>query len=566
MESHRRLVAICLLAVIAAGCNSGDAGSTTTSSSVPASSTSTVPPTTTTTTEPDPCTDEFCIVYRIRPEAAWSDGIPVSSDDFIYTYQRIIDPVDGLVEPIGYDLITDARALDEKTVLFAFSEGFGPWKELFPTILPAHVMADGYAPELAFATTAGPFVLRDLEEDGTVVLGRNPVYWSDNEPISGASLGGVRELRFVSSPSVRESLTSLEDGELDFMNPRPLDWIVAEAREIDGAKVQVSSGPFWEHIDFNHDDPLLGQRWVREVISKGVDRQAVLDATLRRIDPRGQPLGNTFWMTRSSSYEDHFADLFDPEGAEKIMVDRFCDLGDDGVYSCQGRRMSFTWVTTFGDDDRQRVFEVVSESLAAVGIELVPVFMTPSRLFSSDVFFGGPEVWQIMNFSWKAAADPYLANTTYYCDGRAPSGFGALNVNRYCSSSVESLVRSTDSLTDESARSAAYNEADDLYLSDLAMIPLFQKPSFSAWSSSLTGPALNPSRSTDLWNVGAWSGKESVVVAVESEPQLGDPIFPPDEDLAIIMAPMLTGAFGVSPDLEYVPVLIEGAELIVNES
>jgi ABC-type transport system substrate-binding protein len=138
-------------------------------------------------------------------------------------------------------------------------------------------------------------------------------------------------------------------------------------------------------------------------------------------------------------------------------------------------------------------------------------------------------------------------------------------VNRYCSFTVESLVRSTDGVVEQADRTAAYNEADAAYLSDLAIIPLYQKPSFAAWSSSLAGPELNPSRSTDLWNAGAWSGKDTVSIAVEGEPRLGNPILPPDDDLAMLRAPMLTGAFGINPDLEYVPVLVEDVDLIVNQ-
>lgn len=563
MGSRRRLGVACLLALVVAACNGSETGSTTTSTTVfPAGTT--VPPPTTTTSVPDPCNDVFCVVYQIRPEATWSDGIPVTSADFVFTYETIVDPVDGLAEPVGYDRITDVAVIDDKTVLFAFSEVFGPWKNLFPAVLPAHVMADGYVPELAYTTTAGPFVLDELREDGSMVLTRSPVYWSDTDPLSGLPVGDVGEIQFVPSLSVRESFSRLEGGELDFINPRPLDWMILEAQELEDVVFDVGSSAFWEHIDFNHDDPLLGQVWVREVISIAIDRQALLDETQRRIDPDGRPLDNTFWMTGSSAYERHFDDVFDPEGATQILEDRQCDLGEDGVYSCQGRRMSFTWATTVGDADRERVFELVSGYLGNIGIELIPLLMTPSRLFSAEVFFGGPEVWQIMNFSWKASADPHLANSTYYCEGNAPSGFGTLNVNRYCRSTVENLVRSTDSLIDEQARIAAYNQADELYLSDLAIIPLYQKPSLGMWSSSLIGPELNPSRSTDLWNVGAWSGKDTVVIAVEGEPRLGNPLLVPDDEMAMLRAPLLSGAYGVDSDLDYVPVLVEGAELVVR--
>ena len=193
-------------------------------------------------------------------------------------------------------------------------------------------------------------------------------------------------------------------------------------------------------------------------------------------------------------------------------------------------------------------------------------FMTPSELFSSEVFFGGPEVWQIINFSWKAAADPHLGNSTYFCEGAAPSGFGALNVNRYCNPDVDSLVHSTNGQADQAERVRTYNEADAAYLEDLALIPLYQKPAFLAWNAELTGPELNISRSTDLWNVAAWFGKEIVVIALDSEPESLNPIMPHDTSTAMVLAAMLSGAFGIDPTLEFRPVLIERAETFVSDS
>lgn len=96
------------------------------------------------------------------------------------------------------------------------------------------------------------------------------------------------------------------------------------------------------------------------------------------------------------------------------------------------------------------------------------------------------------------------------------------------------------------------------------MIPLYQKPSFLAWNAVLAGPQINISRSTYLWNVASWTGKESVAVVLESEPEPAHPLSAPSDSLAVISAPLLLGAFAVTPELEYVPVLVERAEPMVG--
>lgn len=537
------------------------AGSDTTSTSplaASATTTTTVARPATTTNAPGPCDDlVFCVVYEIPSGATWSDGQPVVVDDFVHTFDLITHPVRGAADQTGYELITDIRGLDERTVLVAFSEVFGPWRTLFPYLLPAHG-------ELSLrevgAPVTGPFLLDEWVVGERIVLRRNPGYWPVTEPVSGAQLGDVQELVFVFPASVRDQLRGLERDEIDVVSPRPVDWMIEELEGMEGVTFEVVPGEFWEHIDFNHDDSLLSQAWVREAISLAVDREAVLEETVRRLNPEAELLDSSVYLVNSVHYEDNYDLGYDPAAAEKILVDRFCEKGDDDVYSCQGRRMEFSWATTVGDEYRESIFDIVSDGLAQVGVEVTLQPRSPSELFSTGVFFGGPEVWQMMNFSWKGEADPYLANSTYFCRGGAPSGFGDLNVNRYCNEVVESLIESTSRLPDPADRAAAYNAADQAYLSDWAMIPLFQKPALLAFDSDLSGPVANISRSTNLWNVASWRGLDTVVIALETEPDDLNPIRPGSDSARLILAAMLHGAFGTNRSMEFVPVLAGQAE------
>lgn len=558
----RWLLAFALVASACSGAASGDS-STSIETSPPPSTTTTTAPVATVTTAPGPCLDgPFCVTYEIPPGATWSDGEPISAADYVHTLDLITDPVHGAGDQTGYQLITDIQAIGERGVLVTFSAVFPPWRNLFPFLLPAHEDVP-YSEE--GAPVNGPFLLEQWIAGERIVLRRNPAYWADVDPVSGAPLGDVQELVFVFPKNVRDQLRGLERGEIDVINPRPLDWMIEDLTDMgETASFEVVPGEFWEHIDFNHDDPLLEQAWVREALTLAIDREAILDETVRLVDPDARPLDSTVYLANSVDYQDNFDQVYDPVAAESLLTDRFCEKGDDGIYSCQGRRMSFTWATTVGDEYREAIFEIVAASLEEVGIELTLQQRTPSELFSTGVFFGGPNVWQLINFSWRGDVDPYLANTTYYCRGDAPSGFGALNVNRYCDETVESLIKSTETLVDPDERVAYYNQADTLYLANRAIVPLFQKPELLAHTSALNGPRPNISRSTDLWNVAAWRGMESVVVALDGEPDDLDPVHITSESERAVLSAMLQGAFGINPSLEFVPVLSGSAEAVMG--
>ena len=110
-----------------------------------------------------------------------------------------------------------------------------------------------------------------------------------------------------------------------------------------------------------------------------------------------------------------------------------------------------------------------------------------------------------------------------------------------------------------------YDDADALYLADLAIIPLYQKRALLAWRSELSGPRINISRFADTWNVAAWEGKDEVTFGILDLPDL-DPTAAPTDESDLVLSAMMLGAYGLTPTLDFVPVLIESAEISSREN
>ncbi len=508
----------------------------------------TLPPETTTTL-PDPCPDQFCVIYTIRPDATWSDGVPVTSADFAHTLSLFLDPDGPDPGNPGYELVTGYEVIDDATFLIALSEDFAAWRSLFEIVFPAHVEYDGALP----GPTSGPFLVADIS-DGEVVLERNPLF-------SGAPDGGdVGSIRLVVADGVREMVAGL-GSEFDLINPAPQDWVLDEISDTSGVEYLLSDGPYWEHITFNHSDPLLSQSWMREAIATALDREAILDETVRTINPAAEPLGNTIWMHGSAHYQDHFEVAQSTSTAAALLTSNGCERGSDGIFTCGGRRASFIWATTVGDPHRNSQQDLGIDQLRDAGIEIIPWRLSPTDLFSSPVFFGDSGVWQLISFSWKASADPFLGDSKFQCSGTGPHGMGLLNVSRYCDPDLEELVAAAGGVMDPDERAAVYNQIVDQYLGEFAVIPLYQRPSLLAWTSTLTGPTPNP-WTTDMWNVGEWAGQDEVVVAIADDPiSLTQPL-PTDDAAAMIMNALYLGAFRITPEGEFLPSLVVGAEVL----
>jgi peptide/nickel transport system substrate-binding protein len=521
-----------------------------TTTTVPVSTTS--PDETSDTTEAVRCEAALCLVYHIDPSATWADGEPVTAADFAHTVDVHRDPAQPGIGA-GYSLIETVEVVDEQTIRLEMAEGYGPWQTLFTRVF----RSGDPATSLQELDTSGPFTFLEWAEGEPLTLVRDLTWWSENDPISGDTAGDIARVRFVFIDTLEEMVDALEAGEVDVISARPDEEMMERLRAMEDVQIGLAPGPFWEHIDFHHDDPIFSSHWARLAIAHAIDREEILDRTVRILDPGASTLDNTIWMSNTVNYEPHFAVDHDPEIAEQLLVDNGCTRGGDGIHVCDGARMSFVWATTSDDPARREIFDAVREDLAAIGVEIRPAFRSPSAFVTRDFLFGGPDSWQMVNFSWRAWPDPVQSHSTYLC-GEA----GELNVNRYCSEAVASLIRSADSIVDPVERAAVYNEADRIYLDDLALIPLYQKPDLMAWRTGISGPEPNYTTSSDMWNIASWTGPASITVALPQEPLDIDPRSTSVDSANVVLGTLIYGAYGMTPSHDYVPVLVDSVDVI----
>lgn len=577
----RLLALLAVIMLVAAACSS-DSDDTTTTAAAEATTTTAAAETTTTTAAATTTTEAamgdeapfegavMSVTYNIHPDAAWADGTPVTADDFAFTQDTTMDEANNMTSRSGNDQIINYEVVDAKTFRVDFATVFAPWQTLFSTIYPKH-MLEGEDFNTVWNDTitmgSGPFMVDTWTKDQNIKLVRNPNYWRDTF-VDGSAAGDVQEIVIPFIEDSQTQVQALRGREIDMMYPQPQLDLVEQVAALDGVTSEAGAGPVWEHFDFNHSDPRLAKAFVRQAISMGIDRGSIVEAIIQPLAPEIEVLNNTIWMGNSANYEDHFSQWgYNPEGATALLEENGCTLGGDGVYECDGDRMSFTWTTTAGNEARELQFEIAQASLADVGIEVTPQFGPASEVFADDAFYGDADSWQIFNFAWVGSPDPFGGNTLYYCEGEAASGFGDLNNLRYCNEEVDALVKSTDAMVDPVERAATYNAADKIWLENAAQIPLYQKPTFFAWYEDIVGPRDNATQAGPMWNVETWAGAETVVFGADQQPLILNPDLADGNMFAngLIAISVLQGAYMVTPEFEYVPDLVEDAFVTVYE-
>ncbi len=128
-------------------------------------------------------TDPFTVTYRIHGDAQWSDGLPLTAEDFIYLWQQMTRQPNVAV-PAGYRLINDVRSgAGGKEVTATFAAPYPAWRELFNDLLPSHVLKGapgGFQSGMdsGYPASGGPFTISGIDHSRDEVrLIRNDRFW-----------------------------------------------------------------------------------------------------------------------------------------------------------------------------------------------------------------------------------------------------------------------------------------------------------------------------------------------------------------------------------------------------
>jgi peptide/nickel transport system substrate-binding protein len=442
----------------------------------------------------------FRVTYNIREEATWSDGTPVSAEDFEFHWETMMNEEWGITSREGYDLITSAEINDEKSITFEFEDIFVPYRTLFSQLIPAHALegedfneiwTDGVVTGDGEPIASGPFIFDEWERGQQLSIVRNEDWWGE-EP---AMLDQVVYRYIEETPTL---VQQIRGGEIDMFDPQPQVDLIEQLEGIGTVTVDVDAGPVWEHIDFNYDNPLLAERYVREAIIRGIDREAVVDTLVRPVNPDAEVLQNTIYVPNQQEYESVYDEYeYDPEQARSILEENGCTEGDGGIFECNGEPLEFRYVSVAGNERRELMFEIVQAQLAEVGIQLDADFSEAADSLGTKLPSGD---FDIINFAWSGSPDPFGGNSIWTCGEREDS----LNYNAYCNEEVADLINQTNTLLDEQERADTYNEAAALIAEDIPMVPMFQLPDVLAFDENVGGAGVNATQWTPLWNAQEW--------------------------------------------------------------
>lgn len=374
---------------------------------------------------------------RLRPNVSFSDGVPFTSADVLFSFRVLYDPrvesaLATAMRPGGQPL--QVSAPDASTVVVRVPVPFAPALRLLDNlpILPKHKLeaaldagrfAEAWGPSRPLSDMAGlgPFVLTEHVSGQRLVFSRNPQYWRRTE--GGTRLPYLDKLNVLIIPDQATEALRLQAGETDLMTNgdlRPEDAAGFGRLSKQGRIQLIDAGtgldPNMLWFNLSTDSPRqrwFGARAFRQAISYAVDRQAIVNAVyLGAASSISGPVspGNRTWYSPSVP-----AYAYDPAKARALLASiGLADRNGDGTIDDEaGTPVRFSILTQKGHTIRERTAAVLQEQLRRAGITVDVVLLDPGGMLQR---------WQRRDYD------------TIYFTGQASSTDPAMNTDFWLSS------------------------------------------------------------------------------------------------------------------------------------
>lgn len=378
-------------------------------------------------------------IFHLRRNVRWSDGLPFTADDVVFTFNEIY--YNDSIPSSTRDVLTvrgkkiKVEKIDDYTVKFTLPEPFAPFlNSLSAEILPKHKL-EKFVKDGTFNTAwnvntdpkeivgTGPWVIKEYIKGQRIVYERNPYYWERDEEGKRLPYITRRVGIIVSDPDT--ALLKFKSGEVDYIGLRPQD--IRQVAEIgDSVRIyDLGSTPSTTFLVFNQNPsskvPKYKLKWFtnrtfRVAISHAIDREGICYLVYNGL---AKPLYTPITEANRPYYDENYYPKFDYnlEKARKLLESiGFKDMDGDGVLEDpEGHDLEFTLITNAGNKERETIGNIIKEDLKRIGIKVhfqpIDFNNLVSRLTSP------PYDWEAVIIGLTGSIDPHFGRNVWHSSG-----------------------------------------------------------------------------------------------------------------------------------------------------
>lgn len=366
------------------------------------------------------------VIFRLRPEARFSDGTPLTAHDVVFTHNLFLEQgLPSYAEAVRQRIVS-AEAIDDHTVRFEFAPEISRRSLIdqvgsTPVFSRAWFEATGARldePRMETSPGSGPYVLDSYEVNRRITYRRNPDYWGWhlNQNRGRHNFERIRVEYFGDDAAAFEGFKT---GEYTFRaegNSRQwatgYDFPAVQRGHVVREEIPDGNPPTPNGFVFNLNRPHLQDRRVREALTLaynfewtnqqfqfGLMQQRYSYSQGTHLEARGLPEGAELALLQSlgdlvpaeiltepavMAHESSAETLIDRRNlrrANRLLEEAGWIVGNDGMRrNAEGQtlRIEFPY-STAGSATAESIIESFLDNLRALGVESVGQRIDPAQ-------------------------------------------------------------------------------------------------------------------------------------------------------------------------------------------
>ncbi|HEY3116068.1 MAG TPA: peptide ABC transporter substrate-binding protein [Chloroflexota bacterium] len=452
--------------------------------------------------------------WHIKPNVQWHDGIPFTADDLLFTMQVVKDPDVTVFRNRAFDLITDVKAPDPRTIVVSWSKPFIDAHRLFSSVgllampQPKHILQPAYQTKkseydsLPFWTDEfvglGPFKLKTFERDQFMVVTANDQY------VMGRPKLDEIEIRFI--PDIKTAASSVLADAVDFTLGRGLSLDFALQVGDQWKEGHVESAPYsWLQLWPQLVDPrpsVMTDPQFRRALTYATERQQLVDVFMH-----GQGGVAQSYMRPT---DEGFADIdttsvvkynYDPQKATQIIQELGYTRGADGIFvDRSGQKLNVQLKANAGDDLREKLVPVIADQWQKAGVD-VEQFIVPTQRQRDFEFISTFPGW------WMTQRPNGLGRLDNLYSEQAPlpaNGYTGSNISRFQSREFDALLDRYFQSPAAPQRTEAAKQMIHILTDQAIIMGLFYTVESVLVNNHITNVHPRAPDATHAWNAEQW--------------------------------------------------------------
>lgn len=404
--------------------------------------------------------DQLEWTFRLREGVEFHDGTPLTAEDVVYSYRRIID--EELANAWKLTMIESVEAADDHTVVLRVT---APSPNLLPAIggfkglaiVSRENVESGDIQTHPIGT--GPFSFTSRTAGSSIVLTANEGFWGGQPKIPGVVFS------FISEPTT--AVAALRSGEIDWTDSIPPQQVAILDGDESLAIDTVISNDYW-YLACNEAKEPYGDERVRRAISFAIDRESIAQAT-----GYGTSEVNQLAIPKTSPWYTEFDEFaFDPDEARSLLAEAGVDSLD----------MDLMVTTEY--PETVTAAQVIAANLADVGITASITQLD----FGAWLDRQAEGQFDMLLLGWLGNIDP---DDYYWAQHHSE---GPSNSQGFSDPKVDELLDAGRVEMDEAKRKQTYDEAATLIGQKGSYIYLYNPAVIQAHTSALSGYTIRSDR------------------------------------------------------------------------